>query len=568
MKKFHLNEGTHIKAKNTTKIMRIHLFLALLPILFFGWYQKGILPFTKGEADVFKLFYPLILLFIPAFTTFLLGILYGILMHKKNPFSYAFEENRLFGGLLFGLLIPLNTPIYLIILSCLLGSVISKIISVIFKRPIFQTSLLSYFFLFLIFEVFMGNSLLPEEITPLMNLKNIEGIGTYSYLVKPYGSLWNFLFSNFEGVFGFMAPLLSFLAYFYLVWKKEIKWKIPMVFVLTVFGMTFMIGNYHTLGIWYPFFQIMTGGLIFSAVFLAADSTSSPVTPVGEVLYGFFLGILTVTFRYLVPVQEGVLFSILILSLFLPFFDHIGSKARFHFMSAVAPFFLVWTLILGLGMFLGMTTKTTETVDKNFFILQKEGKEELSYLAEEKWKDIDIKVEALLINQQIVSFTTKKEAVVSPLEKEELIKNQNKLEPYMVSNKSDKFKVLVKLLMNVLEDAKKVEEPEEIPEEKEEEKTEPFEIFIKEETEETTVYTVSERTKEGNVKLELSVDASSNVVEIKILEWNFSYPELTEEEILSVIEKEESEEPAFLMLQAILQKVEAYDREEKENKKE
>ena len=58
--------------------------------------------------------------------------------------------------------------------------------------------------------------------------------------------------------------------------------------------MTLIIGNATNYGLWYPTFHILSGGLLFGAVFMATDPVTSPITKVGQLLYGICLGILTV----------------------------------------------------------------------------------------------------------------------------------------------------------------------------------------------------------------------------------------------------------------------------------
>ena len=92
---------------------------------------------------------------------------------------------------------------------------------------------------------------------------------------------------------------------------------------------------------------------MFVAIVLATDNISTPVTPIGKILYGLGLGILTILFRYFTPYYEAALLSVLLMSFLNSILDRIGSIARFHFEKSI-PFFLsLWVLMIGISVFIG-----------------------------------------------------------------------------------------------------------------------------------------------------------------------------------------------------------------------
>ncbi|MDD2181710.1 MAG: RnfABCDGE type electron transport complex subunit D, partial [Bacilli bacterium] len=124
---------------------------------------------------------------------------------------------------------------------------------------------------------------------------------------------------------------------------------------------------------WYPLFQVMSGGLMFGAIFMATDPVTSPTTPIGQILYGLFLGILTVMIRYLTPYPEGVMTSILTLNMFVFIIDKIGSRSRFNFNKSVFAFIFAWILIFSFGLHIGNNFKVgVNRVDTSFEVVEKE----------------------------------------------------------------------------------------------------------------------------------------------------------------------------------------------------
>jgi uncharacterized protein with FMN-binding domain len=246
--------------------------------------------------------------------------------------------------------------------------------------------------------------------TPLSNASLVEGIGTYDTLVRPYGSLWDFFIGIIPGSVGETSALFCLIGFIYLTINKVIKWKIPVVYILTVFVMTYMIGSINGLGIWYPLFQILSGGLMLGAVFMATDPVTSPTTSIGQILYGLFLGILTVIFRYLTPYPEGVLTSILTMNMFVFILDRIGSKARFYFNRSIIAFVLAWVLILGVGGYIG-NSYLTQSVDKpdnkdpNFEIVSKQvDNTKVTYVVTQKGFSGKIKSQIMIDNGLIKTF--------------------------------------------------------------------------------------------------------------------------------------------------------------------
>ncbi len=419
MRKFNVEDGTHIAINNDTKRMMKHLLIALSPIIIFSFYKNGIIPYTQNSTGLLGMFWPLILIFVAASTSLISeAIYYRYFLNKKNQeLKEALQNSFSFiPGLFLGLILPLNTPLAIVIFGAVFATIIGKMIFGGFGNNVFNPALVGRLFVFSAYALTIvnhGGYLNPYEVdtiakaTPLTNAHLVTGLGTYQTLVAPYGNLWNFFWGTIPGSLGETSALLCIAGFIYLTYQKIIKWKIPVVYILTVFCITFLIGNYNGLGIWYPLFQIFSGGLMFGAVFMATDPVTSPTTSVGQILYGLFLGILTVAFRFLTPEPEGVLTSILTMNLFIFIIDRIGAKARISFRKSLIPFLLAWFLIVGLGLYIANIYKTPVTnVDKNFAIISKtvSGLDTI-YVVTEKGYMSTLKGQIVINNGTVTSFT-------------------------------------------------------------------------------------------------------------------------------------------------------------------
>jgi electron transport complex protein RnfD len=405
--------GPFIKSEKDTSTIMKHLLIALMPIVLFAYIKNGLVPFVKGYTNVLGLFYPLIFILIGTLSTFAFETIYKLIFEKKKIEDAIKNSYSIFPGLFLGLILPLNTPIVLLILASFVSSIIAKMLFGGFGNNIFNPALIGRLFIISAYAIVIGKSggyLNSYEIdtissgTPLTNAGLINGIGTYETLVKPYGGLLNFFIGTIPGAVGETSAFLCLLGFIYLTYFKAIKWKIPVAYILTVFAMTYVIGGMNNLGIWYPLFQIFSGGLMFGAVFMATDPVTSPVTPIGQILYGMFLGILTVIFRFLTPFPEGVLTSILTMNMLVMILDKIGAIARFNFKITIIPFVVAWLLILGLSVGISMNFNK-EKKDTNFNIIEKTKKDnKTEYIVTQKGYSSTIKAKIIIENGKVIEF--------------------------------------------------------------------------------------------------------------------------------------------------------------------
>ena len=531
--------GPFIKSKNTTNKMMLNLLVSLIPIIVFTVYKNGVLPYQAGKIEFVYILYPLLFILLPALVSFLIETIYAIIFLKKRNkdiFKYIKSSYSFFPGLFLGLILPINMPIWIVLLGAVIAS-LSKMIFGGFGKNWFNPALVGYLFIFIFFISYFqinGGYLNKLEVdtistsTPLTNSIVVEGIGDYDSLVKPYGSLVNFFTGMIPGSIGETSTLLCLVAFIYLTITGVIKWKIPIVYVLTVFFATFLIGNINNLGIWYPLFQILSGGLMFGAVFMATDPVTSPTTTQGQILYGLFLGILTVGIRYLSPLPEGVFISILVMNIFVKVLDTIGYKAKFDFRVSLLPYIVVWILIIGLGFYVGNDyAKKSSLVDSDFNIISKETKgNKTTYIVTEKGYVANIKAEVVINKEKILSYKVLEQSesfyykIYDSNYLDTLVNNQFSLKDVdTVSGATVTSKALKKLLQNVLKDYNNSDILDDIEEEKD------FEVLNIEDNTDNVIYNVSKKSFGGNLELKITF-VHDVIEEITIVNQNDSYMSL------------------------------------------
>lgn len=458
--------GPFLRSKNSTNKIMLHLLVTLLPIIVFTIYKNGYVPYSHGLISFMEMFNPLLNIFIGALLSFVIESIYALILKKKNYIknSYAF-----FPGLFLALILPLGTPLYIIVIGSVVASV-SKIIFGGFGKNIFNPALVGYLFIILVFSSILttDNYFNKYELdtisspTPLTNASMVSGIGSYDELVKPYGDLSNFLIGTIPGSLAETSALLCIIAYLYLSFTKTIKWRIPLVYVGTVFIITFGIGRLLNQDIYYPLFHILSGGLMFGAVFMATDPITSCVTPIGQVLQGFILGIITVIFRFVGV--EGVAYSILIGNMLVFFLDKIGMVSRFNFLKSIVWFILIWIIIIGLTIILANSRKTIGNQDPNFDIISKEqNNNQTIYNVSQEGYGGKIRAEVIIENEKIISLeitshhetANRYQLILDSDYINQLINNQENLDNLdTVSSATVTSSALKKLVINVLEDYK------------------------------------------------------------------------------------------------------------------
>lgn len=464
-------KGPYMRSKTKTSNMMLHLVIALIPIIIFTFYKNGVIPYIERKSNLLGLFYPLIFILIPTISTTLFeGIYAKLFLKEKKLKKFLINSYSFIPGLFLGLILPINTPISVLIFGALVSSILGKMLFGGFGNNIFNPALIGRLFIISTYAIVISNNggyLNNYEIdaisgaTPLSNASIVEGIGTYETLVEPYGSLLDFFIGTIPGAVGETSALLCIIAFIYLTLTKTIKWRIPLFYVSTVFLMTMLIGLINGVGMWYPLFQVLSGGLLFGAVFMATDPVTSPTTPFGQIIYGLSLGILTVIFRYLTPYPEGVLTSILTMNMLVFIIEKIGIKARKNENKMILPLIIFIALILGIPFMIAPKFEVVETKkDPNYNIIshEKEGNNVIYIVTQKGYVGNikasitinDSKITKLEILEQNESFYQK---IIDANYINKLLNEQNTIkEVDTVSGATVTSTALKKMVINTLED--------------------------------------------------------------------------------------------------------------------
>lgn len=135
-------------------------------------------------------------------------------------------------------------------------------------------------------------------------------------------SVLDMFLGNRGGAIGEVCTVALLLGGIYLIATKIISWHIPVTYIAVVGLMTLVLGQQ-------PLYQIMAGGLIIGAFFMATDYTTSPDTAWGKIIFGLGCGLITVLIRVYGSYPEGVSFAILLMNILNPYIVKLTRKKAF-----------------------------------------------------------------------------------------------------------------------------------------------------------------------------------------------------------------------------------------------
>ena len=138
------------------------------------------------------------------------------------------------------------------------------------------------------------------------------------------------------GSIGEVSALLLILGGAYLVFRKIITWYIPVSYIGTVALVTFLFPCGNDPMTW-MLYQVLGGGLMLGAFFMATDYVTSPVSHKGQVIFGVGCGLITVFIRYFGAYSEGVCYAILVMNLVVWMIDKNIQPARFGVVKEAKP---------------------------------------------------------------------------------------------------------------------------------------------------------------------------------------------------------------------------------------
>jgi len=236
------------------------------------------------------------------------------------------EEGFLVTGLIFPLVLPPSIPLWVVAVGVMFGTIFGKEIFGGTGRNIFNPALVGRLFITIGFPEIMTTAWrvpLTDAITtatPLVVYKSSQTIPDYLSL----------LIGTTAGSMGETFRIGIILGGLFLMFTRVSNWRIPISYLLSVLLFSWIGSSFLPAKIAPPLFQLLSGGLLFGAMFMATDPVTSPYTKPGKFIFGIMAGFFTVLIRAFSGFTEGVMFSIVLMNGFTPLIDHIVISIKYR----------------------------------------------------------------------------------------------------------------------------------------------------------------------------------------------------------------------------------------------
>lgn len=316
-----VSSSPHAHSSNSTAVIMRDVCIALLPALiaairFFGWRALTLTMLSVAGCVFFE---------------------WGFRKLMKKDCTVG-DWSAVVTGMLIAFVCPVTLPFWTILVADLFAIVLVKQLFGGIGMNIVNPALAARAFLFSWPSLMSGSWVRPGTAisafsTPsaqvLDGLTSATPMAALAENTLPAESLLDLFLGNIGGSLGEVSAAALLLGGIYLLLRRVISVRIPLAYLGTVAVLTvlFPLGGNDCFD--WMLCQLLSGGLMLGAIFMATDYTTSPVTHGGQIAYGIGCGVLTVLFRYFGSYVEGVTYAILIMNCCIGFFDKLGVPKRF-----------------------------------------------------------------------------------------------------------------------------------------------------------------------------------------------------------------------------------------------
>ena len=317
-----ISSSPHVHARHSTRTIMRDVLIALMPALlgsiyFFGFRALLVTLISVGACVFFEWAY--------------------CRMTKSNCKIY--DLSAVVTGVLLSFVCPVTIPYWTIVVGAFFAIIIVKMLFGGIGRNIVNPALAGRAFM-MSWAVLMSTWITVgfQNQAPIFgdtSLEALDGMTSatpmfYMHqgaLPQNYSILDMFL-GNIGGCIGETSAALLLVGLVYLLVRRVITLRIPLSFVGTVAVLAFLFPQGHDRATWMAY-QVFGGGLMLGAIFMATDYVTSPLTKLGQIVYGIGCGVITIVIRYFGGYPEGVSYAILIMNCCVVLLDRIGRPKKF-----------------------------------------------------------------------------------------------------------------------------------------------------------------------------------------------------------------------------------------------
>ncbi len=309
-KKLVVSASPHFRSKATTQSIMLDVIIAMIPAL-------------VASVIIFG-YRSLVLTIVSVVSCVIFEFVSRKVMKRHNTIA---DLSAVVTGVLLAFNLPSTMPYWMVVIGAFVSIVIVKQFFGGIGNNFVNPALIGRIVLMASYPSQIGNFVAPFS----YKLDDVDAVTTATPLAQmgnggELPSLLEMFLGIKGGCLGEVCILALLIGFIYLVARKVISPVIPLTYIGTVAVAMLIAGKGDFI---YMLYQIMAGGLVLGAVFMATDYTTSPVSFKGKIIYAIGCGILTSLIRIFGALPEGVSFSIIIMNILVPHIEHLTTARPF-----------------------------------------------------------------------------------------------------------------------------------------------------------------------------------------------------------------------------------------------
>ena len=291
-----LSSSPHIHTRDSSRRIMLDVIIALLPaaiagVIIFGAKALGVIAACVITAVVSE-------------------ALFDVITHKKQTVG---DLSAVVTGLLLALNLSTNVAIWQCVVGTVFAIVVVKCLFGGLGKNFANPAITGRVFMLLAFSTVAGGAK-PAVVELVSSATPLELLAQGS---ENAPSLMELFLGLHGGAIGETCCLALLLGFAWLLFRRVIKWHVPVIFIGTVFVLYLVFTGSFQMAL----AEILAGGLFIGAIFMATDYVTSPITLKGKMVFALGCGLVTFIIRYFCAYPEGVSFSILAMNILTPYIE-------------------------------------------------------------------------------------------------------------------------------------------------------------------------------------------------------------------------------------------------------
>lgn len=292
----------HVRSNRTVKKDMLDVIIALIP---------------AGLASVYYFGYRALILILASVLTCVLS---EYIFNKATKRKQSIKDlSAVVTGILLAYNVPFTLPVWQMVIGAMFAIIVAKMFFGGIGQNIVNPALAARAFLMASWSETMTSFVPPQRVATLKTVKDVSMVSGATPLSDPASfSTMDLFLGNIPGCLGEVSALAILIGACYLIVRKVIHVRIPLTYIVTA---TVLLGIFGADGFAASLRNILSGGMLLGAFFMATDYTTTPMTIKGQYVFAIGAGILTAIIRVWGGYPEGVSYSILLMNLVVPIIE-------------------------------------------------------------------------------------------------------------------------------------------------------------------------------------------------------------------------------------------------------